>query len=246
MDTLEIIRQMRSDPALAEEMRAIVLDDEIRSLPAIVNRLADSVEAFRISVEAFRISTEKRLDALEKATTENSKAIAENSKAIAENSKAIAENSKAIAENSKTVNSQGKRLDRMDGELQEINFRDNVENILYEYIDSAKLISKKEIDQLIAKAEQSMQNEARKRLFKADAVVVGKERNKTSSKIYGVVEVSSTVGTDDVTRAKRGADLLGCTGSRTMAVVVGREITREAQLSCENRDAVFVSTDKTD
>ena len=218
-------------------MRAIILDDEIRSLPAVVNRLADSVEAFRISVEAFRISTEKRLDALEKATAENSKAIAENSKAIAENSKAIAENSMAIK-------SQGKRLDRMDGELQEINFRDNVENILYECIDSAKLISKKEIDQLIAKAEQGIQNEARKRLFKADAVVVGKERNKTSSRVYGVVEVSSTVGVDDVTRGKRGADLLVSAGSRAIAVVVGREITREAQLSCENGDAVFISIAK--
>ncbi|MCL5886145.1 MAG: hypothetical protein M1280_03780 [Actinobacteria bacterium] len=204
-------------------MRAIILDDEIRSLPAVVNRLADSVEAFRISVEAFRISTEKRLDALEKAT---------------------AENSKAIAENSMAIKSQGKRLDRMDGELQEINFRDNVENILYECIDSAKLISKKEIDQLIAKAEQSIQNEARKRLFKADAVVVGKERNKTSSGVYGVVEVSSTVGVDDVTRGKRGADLLVSAGSRAIAVVVGREITREAQLSCENGDAVFISIAK--
>ncbi len=223
MDTLEIIRQMRSDPALAEEMRAIILDDEIRSLPAVVNRLADSVEAFRISVEAFRISTEKRLDALEKAT---------------------AENSKAIAENSKEIKSQGKRLDRIDGNLQEINFRDDVENILYECIDSAKLISRKEIDQLMAKAEQSIRNEARKRLFKADAVVVGKEPNKTSSKIYGIVEVSSTVGVDDIIRAKRGADLLSTAGSRAIAVVVGREITREAQLSCENGDAVFISIAK--
>ena len=223
MDTLEIIRQMRSDPALAEEMRAIILDDEIRSLPAVVNRLANSVEAFRISVEAFRISTEKRLDALEKAT---------------------AENSKAIAENSKEIKSQGKRLDRIDGNLQEINFRDDVENILYECIDSAKLISRKEIDQLMAKAEQSIRNEARKRLFKADAVVVGKEPNKTSSKIYGIVEVSSTVGVDDIIRAKRGADLLATAGSRAIAVVVGREITREAQLSCENGDAVFISIAK--
>jgi uncharacterized coiled-coil protein SlyX len=223
MDTLEIIRQMRSDPALAEEMRAIILDDEIRSLPAVVNRLADSVEAFRISVEAFRISTEKRLDALEKAT---------------------AENSKAIAENSKEIKSQGKRLDRIDGNLQEINFRDDVENILYECIDNAKLISRKEIDQLMAKAEQSIRNEARKRLFKADAVVVGKEPNKTSSKIYGIVEVSSTVGVDDIIRAKRGADLLATAGSRAIAVVVGREITREAQLSCENGDAVFISIAK--
>ena len=142
------------------------------------------------------------------------------------------------------IKSQGKRLDRMDGELQEINFRDNVENILYECIDSAKLISKKEIDQLIAKAEQGIQNEARKRLFKADAVVVGKERNKTSSRVYGVVEVSSTVGVDDVTRGKRGADLLVSAGSRAIAVVVGREITREAQLSCENGDAVFISIAK--
>jgi hypothetical protein len=36
-----------------------------------------------------------------------------------------------------------------------------------------KLISKKEIDRLIAKAEKSIQNEARKRLFNVDAVAVG-------------------------------------------------------------------------
>ncbi len=67
MNTLEIIREMRADPALAEELRAVVLDEELRRLPEIVKRLAESTEAFQASTEAFQASTEARLTELAEA-----------------------------------------------------------------------------------------------------------------------------------------------------------------------------------
>ena len=52
---------MKADPALAEEMRAVVLDEELRSLPAVVKRLADSLTEL---VEAAKTHS-KRLSRLE-------------------------------------------------------------------------------------------------------------------------------------------------------------------------------------
>jgi hypothetical protein len=225
MDTLEIIRQMRADPALAEEMRAIILDDELRNLPATVNKLVEVVKALEKTVEA------------------HTKIIEANSRAIEELTEVTRKQGDLLDKQGERLDKQGARLDRMDGDLQEIIFKGNVEDVLYGHIDGAKLLSRKEIDQLIAKAEQSIQNEARKRLFKTDGVVAGKEWGK-STRVYGVIEVSTTVGMDDITRAKRGADLLASAGSRAVAVVVGREITHEARVSCENGDAVFISTAK--
>jgi hypothetical protein len=45
MNTLEIIREMRTDPALAKELLAVVLDGERRRPPETVKRLAESTEA---------------------------------------------------------------------------------------------------------------------------------------------------------------------------------------------------------
>ena len=43
MDTLEILREMRADPALAEDVRKIVLTEELLKLPSKVDRLVDAV-----------------------------------------------------------------------------------------------------------------------------------------------------------------------------------------------------------
>ena len=65
MDTLEIIRQMKADPALAEEMRAVILDEELRRLPEVVRELADSVKAFQASVISKFDKLDGRMDRLD-------------------------------------------------------------------------------------------------------------------------------------------------------------------------------------
>jgi uncharacterized protein YoxC len=57
---------------------------------------------------------------------------------------------------------------------------------------------------------------------RADVVAVARDR-KTREEVWVVVEVSATVGLEDVTRAKRRADILARLGRRAVAIAVGRE-----------------------
>ena len=71
MDTTEIIRQMRENPALAEEMRAVLLSEELLSLPMKVSqmdlRLTEQINKLAIRVEELAEAqrrTEARLEEL--------------------------------------------------------------------------------------------------------------------------------------------------------------------------------------
>jgi chromosome segregation ATPase len=57
---------------------------------------------------------------------------------------------------------------------------------------------------------------------RADVIAVARDR-KTREEVWVVVEVSATVGLEDVTRAKRRADILARLGRRAVAIAVGRE-----------------------
>jgi DNA repair exonuclease SbcCD ATPase subunit len=57
---------------------------------------------------------------------------------------------------------------------------------------------------------------------RADVVAVARDR-KTREEVWVVVEVSATVGLEDVTRAKRRADILARLGRRAVAIAAGRE-----------------------
>ncbi len=77
MDTLDIIRQMQADPALAEQLRDIVLGRELLDLPAAFQRLADAQAKTDASVdrlvksidrlEAAQAKTDANVDRLEKS-----------------------------------------------------------------------------------------------------------------------------------------------------------------------------------
>lgn len=56
---------MKADPALAEEMRAVILDEELRRLPEVVRELADSVKAFQASVISKFDKLDGRMDRLD-------------------------------------------------------------------------------------------------------------------------------------------------------------------------------------
>ncbi len=138
MDTLEIIREMRADPALTEEMRAVILDEELRKLPEMVKRLVESTEAFQAATNSFQAaaigyfgSLEAAIAELVEAQKKTDKQVEANTKAIAElveaqkktdkqveaNTKAIEANTKAIAELVEITKAHGERLDRIDGRL---------------------------------------------------------------------------------------------------------------------------------
>jgi len=76
VDTLGIIRQIESDPALRAQLRSVLLGDEVVELPALVRQLDHSMEALAeaqrataTTLAAFQASTDRRLGTLETKVT---------------------------------------------------------------------------------------------------------------------------------------------------------------------------------
>ena len=88
MEARDIIRQMREDPALADELRAVLLSQELLHLPEVVAlqgqtlaRLTDRVDALTERMDALT----ERMDAL----TERMEALTERMEALTERMEAL-------------------------------------------------------------------------------------------------------------------------------------------------------------
>lgn len=229
MDTMEIIREIERDPGLRSSLRAALLGNEFLNLPAEVRANTEAIGRL-----------EEMLNKFIEATNQQQATFA---KHLTLHDKQFALHEKQFALHDQRLDRIETRLDRVDGELQEIRFERKLEDMFYGIIDGVKILSRKEIDHILSRTSEQIRNDARKRLFKADAVVTGKKWGETS-KIYAVVEVSATVGTDDVKRAKSGANLLTQASHKAIAVVAGREITKDATTACDTGDAIFISLTK--
>ncbi|MCL4434380.1 MAG: hypothetical protein M1399_06375 [Actinobacteria bacterium] len=65
MDILEIIRELKHDEALREEMRAILLTEELRALPEAFARLEESVAQLARRIDEMEKAFDRRLSKLE-------------------------------------------------------------------------------------------------------------------------------------------------------------------------------------
>lgn len=93
------------------------------------------------------------------------------------------------------------------------------------------VLSPEELDRLLEEAEaQSMLSaEESEEIALADLVIRGRRRGAAAGEVYVVSEVSWGVGTEDVQRAARRAQLLAKTGVTTLAAVAGEWVTPDAQ-----------------
>ncbi len=65
MDILEIIRELKRDEALREEMRAILLTEELRALPEAFVRLEGTVAQLAQKIDDMETTFDRRLTRLE-------------------------------------------------------------------------------------------------------------------------------------------------------------------------------------
>ncbi len=211
MDTLEIIRQMKADPALAEEMRAVILDEELRRLPEVVRELADSVKAFQASVISKFDKLDGRMDRLD---------------------------GRMDRLDGRMDRLDG-RMDRMDGHISNLSGNDyerqvirNIPTILG-YSEPAfrdvRMPDKNELIKLLDEAVEANRltvDEARTAIL-ANSIAVASAKG-DGQKVWLVVEASVTIDEQDVSRAKDRASILARgIGEASYGVVVGAHIPDE-------------------
>lgn len=249
-DFHDLVELLQQQPDWRAELRRLVLSEELLTLPQLVRQLADSQQrveqrlgrleqAVAELVEAQR-RTEQRVDRLEQAVADLADAQRRTEQRVAELHEAQTRTEQRVAELYEAQTQTERRLGRI--EIDHGNFK----GILLEerhrrrpfvffrwMIRKAEVLQERELEELLAAsvAGGTLSQEQADDVMLADVVVQGR-LNTDRSEVYLVVEVSWGVGTSDVERAVRRAELLAQVGVATMPVVSGNGITPEAVDRC--------------
>ncbi len=220
------IAALRSDEAFRNDVRKEVLTEQLLEVPQRIS-----------GIELRLTEMDARITEMDARITEMDARLTARIDALTERMDRLTERMDALV---KQMIYHAARTDKVIGEFKEMRFRLDVDDYLYELVDNAKVMKRRDIDRLLAKASPELRNRAREVLFRSDAVVSGKLPGK-SNQVTAVVEISSVVGTSDIGRARNGALLLEELGVRSFAVVAGEEVTEEGDLLIRDGHATFVS-----
>jgi len=200
----DFIKILEEHPEWREEMRRLILTDELLKLPELVREL----------VEAQR-RTERRVDAL-----------AEAQRRTEEELRSLAAQVDLLAESQRKMQID---LSDLKGDSIEQKYRERAFAYFNRLVRRAHTLSPDEIVELVNRGVEKgiiSEREAEELLW-ADVIVRGRGRER-GEEVYLVVEVSWGVGIGDVERAASRAEILRKLGFNVIGVVAGKEIMPDA------------------
>jgi hypothetical protein len=198
-------------PFAVEEFRDLVrILEERPEWRAELRRLVltDELLSLPQQVAELRAHTERRFQELAEAQQRTAAQMAE-----------LAETSRILADG----------IGEVKGKILEMDYRTKGPAYFGRIIRRAHVLSPDELIALVEDAVESgaLSHDQTQEIYDADVVVRGRRRE-DGAEVYLVVEVSWGVGTDDVARAAKRADLLAHTGTTAIPVVAGKWVTPDA------------------
>lgn len=212
MDTLGIIREIETDPGLRAQLRAVLLGDEVLSMPA---QLAALAESQRHMIE--------RQDRMEEALAALAESQREMQAAMAEMQAAIA----GIVERQDRMDTRLQRLETDVGHLKgsdlERRVRERLPLYLPDGLEKVQLLDGQALRALIAELDQKarLERPERQRLVQTDVLAFARMG---AARVTVVGEVSATLHAEDVARAAETARILNERGLRASAFAIGNEL----------------------
>ncbi len=246
----DLVSVLKEKPEWREELRRLVLTDELLSLPEHIARLRSETDqhfqelATQVSqlVEAQR-RTEERMGRLEETVSqlvEAQRCTEERMGRLEETVSQLAEAQRRTEEQVTTLTAQMAELTRavriltddvgeLKGKSLETDYRTKIFSYFGRLLSRVHALSPDELTTLLDDAIDAGALSAPEahEISLADVVVHGKRR-KDGAEMYLIVEVSWGVGPGDVERAVRRAELFSRVGVTAIPVVAGRRVTPEA------------------
>ncbi len=237
-DFHDLLALLGTHPEWRDELRRLVLADELIDLPGLVRDLA-----------AAQVRTEQGLQVLGErveALTRRMDALTERMNALAERMDALTERMDTLTERmGELAAAQGRtevHVDRLRGDVLEFRFRERGAPALGLLgFRRVRVLSGTEQLDLADEALESARVTAGERdeLLRLDAVARGRDAD---GEVWLAVEVSATGDAHDAERAERRAAILAKAGGRARPVVVATRFTDGAQLRrSKNETLVLVS-----
>ena len=214
-DFRDLVTLLEQHPEWRAELRRLVLTDELLALPELVRELAG------------------RVDQLAEAQARTEARLAELVATVAQVAAAQARTEAHLQGLTDVVEALGRDHRRLAGGFRgarlEERYRTRPGGYLGRLVRDPHTLTDEELGRLVQAAEVAgwLQEEETIDIRQADAVVRGLWRG-DGQEIYAVVEVSWVVGTSDVERALRRAQLLARAGVESVPVVAGGRITPAA------------------
>lgn len=241
-DFRDLLRLLDEHPEWKAELRRAVLADDMLELPRIVRELAEAqrrteerLEALTARVDALTARVEELAEA-QKRTEARLDSLAARVEELAEAQKRTEARVEELAEAQRrteaTVRGLVNDVAELKGDSLERRFRENAPAYVGLRYRRARVLSKQELMDALADAEDEGRLNAReiarvhRAIRDADAVVRARD---AQGEVWLVVEVSQVVDQGEVRRARERAEALGALGVRTVPAVAGTRFTEGAE-----------------
>ncbi|MCS6805384.1 MAG: hypothetical protein RMM98_01075 [Acidobacteriota bacterium] len=257
-DYFDLIRLLEDHPQWRAELRRLLLTDELLTLPELVRELAEAqrrteqrveelAEAQRHLAEAQR-RTEQRVEELAEAqrrTEEAQRQLEEAQRRTEERLNQLTVTVERLAEevrNLRLAQQQtddqirnlvqadkqiADRVNELRGQMLEIKYRDRAGAYFGRLLRRPQVVSP---DVLWDEVEPHLSRDDFSDVLLLDLIVRGRPISTPEApEVWLAVEISAVVDTNDVTRARRRAELLRRAGQRVIPVVAGERATLSAE-----------------
>ena len=207
-DYQDLLRLLRERPEWREELRSLLLTEELLSLPQEFKRLTEQV---RMLVEAQR-RTEERVERLEGRVGRLEEEMAK----LTEQVRMLVERHRKLED---VVGS-------LKGRVLEMTYAERAGAYFGMILRRVRLVEPGELEEL----ESILSPEEYREILLLDLVVKGRLKGVPGEpEVVLAVEVSSVVDEGDIERAARRARILKRAGYKAIPIAAGEELTREGE-----------------
>jgi len=226
-DYHDLARLLWEHPEWRDELRRLLLTDELLALPEIVQQLAEAQKR-----------TEERLLRLETTVqhlTEQVNALTQGQKRLTEGQQRLTEQVSALTEGQQRLTD---TVGGLKGRMLEITYHDKAFAYFGPLLRRVKVI---ELHTLEDALEAALTPDEFSDLLLLDLLVTGKMKSVSESpEIMLAVEISSVLDKMDVSRAVHRASLLRKAGYRAVPAVAGEKVTKGGKIAAQKQNVVLV------
>jgi predicted nucleic acid-binding Zn-ribbon protein len=239
VDTLEIIRQLRADPALADELRAVLLSQELLQLPERVGKVELQVAELRRELAEMDARLTGRLDSVDRRFDSVDQRLDSVDRRFDSVDQRLDSVDRRLDSVDRRLDSVDQRLDSVDRRLDSVDQRlhtvedgmaglkgddfertikENPRRYLSRLLEGAVFVTPDDFDLHALDADEEH------RLRQGDVIVRGRLRG-SGEEVAAVVETAWVAHQDDLNKATRRAPLLArASGLPVLPVVVSRDL----------------------
>ena len=229
-DIESFIAALHEDAALRDRVRGALLSDEFLALPESLRELDERMAKAHAEHVARMDALDERIRELDARLTARLDALSERIDRLTERMDALTEHMNA------RFNQMDVRFNRIEGRLgnlegwqYEARYRDRVTSHLARRVRKARVISPTDLDAVFdAFRSGKLPEDEWDDLHRLDVLAAGSDPGEPGERIFAI-ELSVTVDSSDVLRARRRADILKRFGIDVEPMVDGDHILREAR-----------------